>query len=102
MPRQGVGAVLAERIRAFIVSRRADSRLPSIGTQKSLLRQNAAGIYYGAVAFVPPFGDRVETAWPSSNLHTIIVAVRSKSSSIWLPAITGRSNGPARTRSVSS
>jgi len=35
-------------------------------------------------ACVPPSGDRVETAWLSSSLHTIIVAVRSTSSSIWL------------------
>jgi hypothetical protein len=33
-----------ERIRPFIVIERADSRFPSIGTQKSLLRQIAAGI----------------------------------------------------------
>jgi len=43
-PHKVLGQVLVDRIRPFIVNDRADSRFPSIGTQKSLLRQNAAGI----------------------------------------------------------
>jgi hypothetical protein len=43
-PDKALGWVLVERIGPFIVGERADSRLSSIGTQKSLLRQIAAGI----------------------------------------------------------
>src|SRR5262249_59736334 len=101
-PDKALGWVLVERIRPFIVGGRADSRLPVNRHVKVAPASKCSRYLERCLACVPPSGDRVETAWPSSNRHTIIVEVRSTSSSIWLSAITGRSNGPASMRSDSS